>query len=378
MEEFTASNTSKPLQHAENQQVIGGGIQKTVNQRNAGLDIVRTIACLSVIASHYFLHSKFNTATFQGPSMFIQGMLSSMVIGSDLYMILTGFLCCNKNPNKKFYMSGIKVLLSYIFFSILTIIVNIYYFHTGMTWKSGLMGILNFSTIPYAWYIEMWIGLFILAPFINIWYKALQSKKCKLQLIIILLLLSGIPDFFNRYGLYIVPAFWEGIYPIAFYLTGYFLREYRPSFNKLKLALLILAIISINSLATIVSGHNTYLHIIGDRNGLFMSTLAIAIFLISYNVAVDSNIAKGIFRTISLRSLDIFLSSAIFDFYLYPYFMEHYFRDQAQFGIYYFVIVPLIFVICFIVASVKRVIFALLQRPLTALNIPIQLQNKAA
>ncbi len=224
----------------------------------------------------------------------------------------------------------------------------------------------------------MWIGLFILAPFINMWYKALPTKKSKLQLIIILLLISGLPDFFNRYGMYIVPAFWEGIYPIAFYLTGCFLREYRPSFNRLKLALFILAIISINSFATIISGHNTYLHIIGDRNGLFMASLAIAIFLISYNITMNNGIAKGIFRTISLRSLDIFLSSAIFDFYLYPYFMEHYFRDQSQFGIYYFVIVPLIFAICFVVASVKRIIFDLLQKPLTALNIPIQLQNKAA
>lgn len=378
MEEIASKHSEWTMKGLVNQQLIGGGTQQPAYQRNAGLDIVRTIACLSVIASHYFLHSKFNTAPFDGPSMFLQGMLSSMVIGSDLYMILTGFLCSNKTPNKKFYMSGIKVLLSYIFFSILTIIVNIYYFHTGMTWKSGLMGILNFSTIPYAWYIEMWIGLFILAPFINIWYKALHNKKSKLQLIAILLLISGLPDFFNRYGLYIVPAFWEGIYPIAFYLTGCFLREYRPSFNKLKLSLFILAIVSINSLVTVVSGHDTYLHIIGDRNGIFMSSLAIALFLICYNVTVDNGLAKGIFQTISLRSLDIFLSSAIFDFYLYPYFMENYFRDQAQFGIYYFIIVPLIFAICFIVASIKRIIFYLLQKPLTALNIPIQLQNKAA
>ena len=115
--------------------------------------------------------------------MFFQGMLTSIVIGSDLYMILTGFLCSNKTFGKQFYKSGIKVILSYIFFSLLTIIVNVYLFHTGITWKSGLLGIFSFSTIPYAWYIEMWIGLFLLAPFINIWYKALPSKKMKIYLI---------------------------------------------------------------------------------------------------------------------------------------------------------------------------------------------------
>ena len=110
MEEIASKHSEWTMKGLVNQQLIGGGTQQPAYQRNAGLDIVRTIACLSVIASHYFLHSKFNTAPFDGPSMFLQGMLSSMVIGSDLYMILTGFLCSNKTPNKKFYMSGIKVL----------------------------------------------------------------------------------------------------------------------------------------------------------------------------------------------------------------------------------------------------------------------------
>lgn len=45
--------------------------------------------------------------------MFLQGMLQSFEIGSDLYMILTGFLCCNKLFGLKFYRSGLKVVLSY-------------------------------------------------------------------------------------------------------------------------------------------------------------------------------------------------------------------------------------------------------------------------
>ncbi len=87
-----------------------------LKQHSAGLDIVRTIACITVIASHYFLYTDFNTSEFVGVSMFLQGMLSSIVIGSDLYMILTGFLCCNKTIGKDFYLSGVKVLLSYVFF----------------------------------------------------------------------------------------------------------------------------------------------------------------------------------------------------------------------------------------------------------------------
>lgn len=307
--------------------------------------------------------------------MFLQGMLASIVVGSDLYMILTGFLCCNKILGKAFYQSGIKVLLSYIFFSLATIVVNIYVFHTGMTWKTGLLGILSFSTIPYAWYIEMWIGLFLLAPFLNIWYKALPSKKIKLYLIGLLFTFTALPDFFNRYGLYIVPQYWENIYPIAFYFCGCFIREYRPNISRRILLTTLLLIMLISPTVTLVSGYNTFLHVIGDRNGIFIAMLAISIFLVFYNQSVASNMLKHLFRIISLRSLDIFLCSAIFDYYLYPLFREHFYINQPQYGLFYFVIVPLIFVLCFIIASAKRILFDILGRGLRLIDVNIALQS---
>lgn len=354
----------------------GGGISST-SHRNFGLDVVRSIACLAVIASHFFLHTKFTTEPFVGVSMFLQGGFSSVAIGADIYMILTGYLCANKSLNRKFYLGGVKVLLSYLFFSLLTIVVNVYWFHTGMTWKSGLLGILSFSTIPYAWYIEMWIGLFMMIPFLNIWYKALKSKRMKLTLIAIIILLTAPPDFFNRYGQYIVPGFWEGIFPLALYFIGCYIREYQPAVSKKLLLIVLLSIAFINSVVTVVTGHSTYLHTIGDRNGVFMIAMTCAVFLMAYNLRTDSPKVASVFRAISLRSLDIFLCSATFDFYLYPLFMKKYYINQSQFGIYYFVIVPLIFILCYVVASVKRLIFDWLQTALNRWNIPFLLQSQA-
>ena len=360
--------TNKPL---SNNMLTGGG----KSSRSVGLDIVRTIACLTVIASHYFLYAPFNSSEFSGISMYLQGMLSSIVIGSDLYMILTGFLCCNKQFGKKFYLGGVKVILSYIFFSLLTIVVNVYVFHTGMTWQSGLLGILSFSTIPYAWYIEMWIGLFLLAPFLNIWYKALPGKRMKLYLIGLLFLLSVLPDFFNRYGMYIAPQYWENIYPLAFYFTGSYIREYRPMVPGRILLTIVLLITMISPSVTMLVGYPTFLHIIGDRNGIFVGALAISIFIAFYQTEIKATGVKAVFKAISLRSLDIFLCSAIMDYYIYPLFKEHFFVNQSQFGIYYFVIVPLIFAICFTIASGKRILFDIAGIIFKKANVNVVLQS---
>lgn len=375
---FIRSHVSLPPNYANNPIEILKN-QKNTNDKLArlsGLDIVRSIACIVVIVVHYFLHTEFKSSEFIGFSMYIQGFFASIVSGSDLYMILTGFLCCNKTFGRNFYYSGIKVLASYLFFSLLTIVVNIYWFHSGMTWKSGLLGILSFSTIPYAWYIEMWIGLFILAPFLNIWYKSLPSKKMKVYLITFIFILSALPDFFNRYNFYLIPQYWENIYPIAFYMAGAFFREYKPIYSKWILILIILSIILINPTITMIIGYPTLLPLIGDRNGVFMATMALCIFLTFYNIEIKSSFIKSIFKNISLRSLDIFLCSATFDLYFYPLFKELYFKNQSQFGLFLFIIVPLIFICCYIIASVKRFLFYGIDIFLKYYNVPFTLQNK--
>ena len=43
--------------------------------------------------------------------------------------------------------------------------------------KDVVMRIFSFSTIPYGWYVEMWIGLFLMVPFLNILWWNCPSKK---------------------------------------------------------------------------------------------------------------------------------------------------------------------------------------------------------
>ena len=189
------------------------------------------------------------------------------------------------------------------------------------------------------------------------------------------------PIFFNRYGLQIMPQYWENIYPLGFYFFGSFLREYRPSFKISKLLAFAILIASLNSLFSFAvstfTSHNTYIHIIGDRNGIFMGAMACMIFLAFYQFNLKNDAGKETFKKISIRSLDIFLCSAVFDAWLYPLFLERFYINQSQFGLYYFVIVPLIFCICFTIASLKRYLFAFCEMILRKFGIDIALQAKS-
>jgi len=72
----------------------------TMKARAIGLDLIRTIAIVSVVCGHFFsVNTPFNDVPFEGWSMILQGLLKSIFcnLGVPLFLMLSGYLCCKKN-----------------------------------------------------------------------------------------------------------------------------------------------------------------------------------------------------------------------------------------------------------------------------------------
>lgn len=291
--------------------------------------------------------------------MFVQTVFRTLFsIGVPLFIMLTGFLNANKTINRQYFHGIWRVLFAYLFYSVTTILFRIYYLHEDLSTIQWLHKILNYSAIPYAWYIEMWIGLFLLTPFLNVAYKGLLRQKDKILLICILYIITAVPDLFNRYGMHLVPGYWQICYPLMYYFAGSYIREYKISIKPLYLILAILGCCLITPVFNLLFINNrTLIQITGGHSGVFGAIIAIAFFLMIYKVNIKNLAVARILSKISIMSLDIYLCCYIFDAIYYPWFKEHYFVSQQQFGIYFFVIVPLVFVSSFIFAQFKMWLF---------------------
>lgn len=347
--------------------IFGGGTASTAaekGQRSAGLDIIRVCAIFFVIGVHFLsLNTPFKETPMTGISMFIQGMFYFLFQACiPLFLLLTGYLNANKRPERSYYRSMVRVLVSYVLFSVVTILFRKYYLGEDFTWVQWGRKILDFTAIPYGWYIDMWIGLFLLAPFLNILYRAIDSQRNKQLLLVTLFLLTALPDLCNRYGLYLVPGFWMQCYPLLFYMAGLYIREYQPRLKTSIILGLLIAICSIEPLFTMIfTPGRPLVQIIGSGSqGVFGAPMTILFFLLLYKTDIRHAMARKLIMTISLLSLDMYLCCFIFDALYYPYFKAHFFTSQSQFGIWFFVIVPLVFVSSFALAWVKERIIALL------------------
>ena len=335
--------------------LIGG--QKSCQNRAVGLDLVRTLAILFVISGHFIsLNTPFRQTIFEGVSMFIQGSANPLfATGVPLFIMLTGYLNANKTVSRKYYRGCVRVLFAYLLFSIVTILFRRYYLHEEqLSWLQWGLKVLDFSAIPYGWYIEMWIGLFLLTPFLNMLYKAIPTRRQKHVLLLTLYLMTALPDLLNRYGLHLVPGFWIKIYPLMFFFAGSYVREYSPQPAKWKLVAVVVLLCIINPTfnALFVNNH-TMISPTGGFAGVTGTVIAVAVFLLLYKANFGSPWLRAALMKVSVLSLDMYLCCYMMDRLVYPYFLEHYFVDQSQFGIYFFVIVPILFAGSFAIAWVK-------------------------
>ena len=153
------------------------------------------------------------------------------------------------------------------------------------------------------------------------------------------------------------------IYPLTFFFIGSYIREYEPRLTGKNVWMAIAAIILVCAINPIFNmlfvKNHAMIQIVGGSSGVFGTIVAVLMFLLLYKVDIKNYATTAVLKRISLLSLDMYLCCWIFDKLYYPYFLDRYFVSQSQFGKYFFVIVPLVFLSSLVVAQLKEWLFAL-------------------
>ena len=289
-----------------NKDVINGN-----DKRICGLDLIRVCAIFFVIAGHFFsINTPYTESFINDVSMVIQSMLLTVLgVGVPLFMMLTGYLNINRTPTKKYYKGMIRVLVAYIIFSIATIAFRKFYLGENSSLLQWILKIFNYSAIPYAWYIEMWIGLALLTPFLNYLWKAIPTIQHKLLLIGTLFIITALPDIINRHIKILPDYFATAGYPIMFYYIGSFIREYKPTIKSWLGWIIMLIISLINPIITLLlyNGESISVEVAGGPGGALRACIAVTIFLMLYRMDLVNPYLKRWVTHCSTVSLEMYL-----------------------------------------------------------------------
>ena len=288
-------------------------------KRLINCDILRILAFLFVISVHSISYIGFYSTINEGPTMWLLNILRCLfIICVPLFILLTGYFMSKKELNKSYLKKIIRIIITYLICSILCfIIINLMEGNKGeLTIPKYIAGILSYSAAPYAWYVNMYLSLFLIIPFLNIAWNNLKDKKQRQHLLLIVFIIGILPNAVNIFNLQdpswwlnpsssrayhqLVPNFFEGpTYVLLYYYLGCYLKEYKLNLSIRKSLIFLLITLLVNGTFNYYRNYNAYFEW-GSYVGY---------------ASLESLIVTILFVNIILRA---YLVSAIFDRWFYP------------------------------------------------------------
>lgn len=312
-------------------------------KRNPALDIVRIVATFCVLSFHYLACIGFMDVYMVGIRMYILCLMrGAFSVCVPLFIILTGYLMGKKQLSARFYLGIVKTLAIYVMASIIC-----EWAKYGVPGWGFLGKLTSGYGTGYSWYIQMYTGLFLLIPFLNMMYrgdKTMQepaSKRYKHVLIGTLLVLSALPQVTNIFSfsrawwkhpstshdyVSLLSTYWTGLYPFAYYMIGCYFAEYGLKIRRSTCGILLVVVI-------LAKGSFDFYRADGleyafgtwqDYGSLFQVIHAVLAFhwLSTVNTSrFGAGLRKGL-KTVSDLCLGIYLVSQVFEELFYPMMTE--------------------------------------------------------
>ncbi len=268
-----------------------------------------------------------------------------------------------KALSKKYYFGIVKLLIIYVLAAIACFIFKGLYDGAELSLKKLFLGTFDFTNANYSWYIEMYIGLFMLIPFLNLIYNNLKNKKQKQILVITFIALTTLPTVFNIYNFdslewwvhpsiskefsKLIPSWWMGIYPLTYYFTGCYLKEFGVKFKTHTLlpAFVIAAILfgSLNYFRCFGVNFTTSINVFWYGFEPYILSVLLFSLLLRINTQNFAKNLKLILWKLSDLVMGMFLLSFIFDKIIYTILNKNVSEVTQRFP-YFFITVTFVFI----------------------------------
>ncbi len=281
-------------------------------KRQSGIDLLRITGMFFVIGVHQFLYNRFYYEPQEGFWMWSADVWRWLFFCCNgIFMMLSGYLRCNKTDFRDCYRGLVPVLLGYTLCCAIIFPVQ-YLLGEHLTPIGWFERFITFGN--YAWYIEMYIGLVLISPLINLGLKQMDNKTLGRFANIMVFVTSA----HYLTALDLIPNYWSSLYPVTYYVLGAAIRRIQPKvkpWQGLGLALLVCMGLATSSILTTDEGFSK--GFTQGYGGIWTMFTAAGVFLALYRVKVGKGTGKAL-AWLSGGAFEGYLLSKIFDLWTYP------------------------------------------------------------
>ena len=286
---------------------------------------MRTLAIILVMVTHFINYraDHFLKSGLRSPLWTLAVLIRYVaLINVPLFLLLTGYLLWRRKPDRRHAAAVIPVMLSWLVLSCIISAAEVPLFGMGEGGIARRILYLFDFRFGYTWYVEMYLCLYLILPFLNILLDHLTQKQ-QLWLIgsfAVLTMLPGVGKSFIVTGIYfdIFPDQFEGIYCITYYLIGAYIARHKPRPHPCLCAASAIAVLALETALNYYYSSAEYAWwLFYQYSSLTHAIVATSLLLIFYRVQRLPRIIGIPIREISVCSFEMYLVSYLTDLIFY-------------------------------------------------------------
>lgn len=289
-----------------------------MKQRESGPDILRLMALFFVNGVHSFLYNGFYSQPQVGGAMWVADCLRWICYGCiGVFLMLTGYLKSQKPLNKQYFFSLVSVLLGYLLTCMISFPVRQFLLDDKLTLAEWIEKCVTFGN--YAWYVEMYIGLLLFSPAINLALDQLKKEGELKWAAAIAFCVTALPSVTSRN---LIPDYWISLYPFTYYVLGAVIRRLQPKVKAWEGLILTACWVGIMGGISLLSTDEGFSKGFTQGYGGFWVTVMVSlIFLTFYRVKLKPKAAR-IAAWMAGGVFEGYILSRLFDVWIYGKFPQ--------------------------------------------------------
>ncbi len=286
--------------------------------RLPGIDLLRCLGLLFVTGIHFFLYNGFYNEPQKGALIWVANSFRWLFFSCNgIFMMLTGYLMSQKPMTSGYYRRLIPILISYTLTCLISYPIRHFLLGEALPLSEWISNYFSFSN--YSWYIEMYIGLILISPIVNLALAQIHEPRQLLGIAGVMVLLTALPSITD---LNLLPDYWTGLYPITYYVIGAVIHRLQPKWpHTLSLLGAAVVVMGMGLASVLLTDEGFSKGLSSGYGGIWVSCTVTLLFIGLYRLSIPARAAK-VLAWVSGGCFEGYILSRLLDVWVYDLFPQ--------------------------------------------------------
>ncbi len=215
----------------------------TEKRRNLGIDILCCLGVMLLLGLSFFKVIGYAEAP-------VNSYMDALPLaarwfclsGAMLLAACTGYVMSGRKFSASYFKIFIRLIYVYLLCGAMTTVIRYFVLHEEMNVRTIVQSFFDFTTSETGKFAGMYFALLLAAPFLNAAFHGLQNRRARQAFLVVAAMFSTLQPMLMFDGIYVIPEWCKGLFPVAAYIGGAYIKRYSKRRDIISLIIFLLSL----------------------------------------------------------------------------------------------------------------------------------------